>query len=221
MGVVGDDDGSFAKDVFEAEDEVAHVASHDGIDHGGGFIVQDGVGILGKGARDGDGALHTGGEFARQTIEDLFHFQHFGVFLDVDVDVFGGEAGLAVHGKGDVFCDREGIEEGARLKDHGDFAADSFKLFFVEIGDIFAIDEDLAGVGCKKAHDVFQGNGFAYAATAHDYAGFSLADFEADVVENHAVVEGFADIAKFKKEFGGVGVGSVRRHFAWDLVGVH
>ena len=58
---MGDHDGGFAEFFLELEDEVGHVGGHDGIDHGGGLVVEDGVGIFGEGAGNGDGALGAGG----------------------------------------------------------------------------------------------------------------------------------------------------------------
>lgn len=45
---------------------------------------------------------------------------------------------------------------------------------------------------------MFERNGFADTAAAHDDAGFATLDEEADVIENRAAVEAFADLLEFK-----------------------
>ena len=99
--------------------------------------------------------------------------------------------------KGDVFGDRERIKQGAGLKDHGDAAANLHQAVFGPIGDVFAGDDHAALVGLEKAHDVLERYRFAHAAAAHDDAGLSGIDEEADVVEDQMIVEGLRNVAKF------------------------
>src|SRR5579862_3129812 len=152
MRVVGDHEGSFAELFLEFKDEVGHVGGHDGVDHGGGLVVEDSVGIFGEGAGDGDGALGASGQVGRILIGDFGDFEH------VEKLVYASGELLRIHfvsfeRKGDVFEDGEGVEEGAGLEDHGDAAAKVFELGFGEVGDVLAVDDDAAGVGLEEAEE--------------------------------------------------------------------
>jgi hypothetical protein len=53
---------------LEALDEIADAARHDGIDHGGGLVVEDRLRLGGQRTGDGDAALLAGGEARRQEV---------------------------------------------------------------------------------------------------------------------------------------------------------
>ena len=104
MSVVSDDDGSFVEGFLQAEDQVAHVRSHDGIHHGSGLVVKNGFGILRERAGDGYGAAQPGRKFAGQFVQHLIHFQSSRKLFDVGIDVVIGKAGLAFEGESDIFA---------------------------------------------------------------------------------------------------------------------
>ena len=52
-------------------------------------------------------------------------------------------------------------------------------------------------VGLEEAQDVLERYRFAHAAAAHDHAGLSGIDEEADVVEDQVIVERLRNVAKF------------------------
>ena len=65
------------------------------------------------------------------------------------------------------------------------------------VGDVLAGDDDAAGVGLEKAHDVVQRDGLAHAAAAEDADGFRGHHIEAHMIEDDVVAEGFGDFAEF------------------------
>ena len=69
--VVRDHDGGFVQRCFELQDQVAGVRGHQRIDHRGGLVVEDGLGILRQGAGDGHGALGAGAQFGGQLVEEF------------------------------------------------------------------------------------------------------------------------------------------------------
>src|SRR5208282_85432 len=83
-----------------------------------------------------------------------------------------------------------------------DAAADGGELLFGPAGDVLAGDPDLALVGLEKAEDVFEGHRFAHAAASQDDAGLPGVHVEADVAEDHMVVEGLGDVAEFEEVVG-------------------
>src|SRR5712671_1549414 len=198
MSIVGHYYRSFVKRILQAQNQSAHVPGHDGIDHGGRLVVQDGFGILRQRPRNRHRPPHSGGQFARQFIQHLVDLEQLRQLQNIFLDVITPHLRLLLHWEGDVVGNGQRIKERAGLKHHGDFAANLGKLFLAEMGDVLAINENLPGVRLEKSHDVFQRNGFAHAAAPHNDAGFAALHGEAHAIKHRSAVKAFAYVAKLK-----------------------
>lgn len=171
--VVGDDDGSEPELAFEAEHEGGHAVAHDGIDHGGGLVVEDALGLGGEGTGDGDGAAVAGGEVGGEVVFVVGEVDHIEEPAD-DLPAVGLVVIFAeLEGEEDVLADGEGIEEGAALEDHGDFAADEAEVGFGEVCDVLVSDDDAAGIGFEETHDVVEADALANTGAADDGEGLA------------------------------------------------
>ena len=167
--------------VLELHDQIADVAGHQRIDHGGRLVVENGLGIFGQRSRDSHGALCSGAEIGGKAIREVRNLEHGEKFLDAPVSLLFTLVTAGQHGKGDIFRHGKRIEKRARLKNHRCGAANLFKLFLGEIRDVFAADYNAARIGLEKAEQQFQRDGFADAAASHDYGRLAAIDEKADV----------------------------------------
>jgi hypothetical protein len=194
--VVSDDDASESELALEALDEVAEAAGDDGIDHGGGLVVEDHFRLCGQGAGDGDGAFAAGGQAGGESVDDVIRADQANEAVDQLLNLILGQAAALAEREGNVLADAEGIKERAVLEDHGDAAANGLHAVFAETGDLLALDANGAGIGLEKAHEHAQGDGFAHAAAAEDAEGLAALDEEADVFQDRPAIERDADMAK-------------------------
>jgi hypothetical protein len=63
-----------------------------------------------------------------------------------------------------------------------------------EPGDVFAAEEDGAGVGIVESGEGAEKGGFAASGRAEEEEEFARGDFEGDVVEDFFAGEGFDDV---------------------------
>src|ERR1700682_1763738 len=113
------------------------------------------------------------------------------------VDLFFSQVPGLAQGESDVLSYREGVEERAVLKNHGNFLADPFHLFFRIVRDVFSGDDYAARVRLKKSHDVMQRYRLAHTAAAEDADGLTRQHLKTDMVKHNVVAEGLADVLKF------------------------
>jgi hypothetical protein len=81
------------------------------------------------------------------------------------------------------------------LEEDADFFADRAQSAFLELGDIFALDEDLTRGGLEESHDVFEEDAFSAAGTTEDDVGVAGSDVEVDASEDLLFAEGFVELA--------------------------
>ena len=165
--------------LFQAQHEVAQVVAHDGVHHGGGFVVEDALGLRGQGAGDGHGAFVPGGEVGRVGVGgvgDVYHLKQAvdHVFLVLKIVILA-----EFQGEKHVLGDGEGIEQRAGLEDHGDFVADAAPLGFGKIGDVLVGHDDAPAIRLEESHDVTQGDALAHAAAPDD--GYGLPGVHGEV----------------------------------------
>src|SRR6185437_8575948 len=67
-GVVGDDDAGQLDLALDAKNELGNRMRHDRVHHGGGLVVEDGLGMGGQRARNRHRALHAGRKAGREEI---------------------------------------------------------------------------------------------------------------------------------------------------------
>ena len=188
---------------LEALNKVADAASHDGIDHGGGLVVKDGLGLGGQRAGDGDAAPLAGGEAGGQQMNGFARADQVEQAGNELLNLVLLQTALFAQREGDVFADGEGVEERAVLEDHGDVLADFLEASLIERGNVLAVDANAARVCLEEAEENAQGNGLPYPAAAEDAEGLAAAVVETDLVEDFAVAEADGDFFEIDEGWSG------------------
>jgi len=202
--VVGNDDAGESKLALEALDQVPHAPGNDWIDHGRRLIVEDQIGLRGKGSRDGHGPPPASGETRWERIDDIFGADHRDQPIYELLYLVLVQASALTQGKSDILSYAQGIEEGPILKDHGDALANGPHAFLIKVGDFLPLDENGAGIGFEKAHENTQCDRFADTASSENAEGLAAVDEEANVLKDRPAVEGDAHFAEFNKGLGGL-----------------
>src|SRR5215469_11364688 len=200
--IVGDDDTGEAELDLQTLNEVAQQLRHEGIDHGGGFVVENALRTRSQSAGDRHRTLHSRRKIRGQQVAHLLYADHMKQAVNDLINLVLGELGGFAKGKGNVFTDGEGVKQRPILKNHGDFLADQFQLLFAVVGDVFAGDDDAAGIGLEKSHDVMQRDRLAHPAAAEDTDGLGGHYVEADVIEHDIISEGFRHVSELNVRYG-------------------
>ena len=128
-----------AVNVAETEDKSDDGLRGDGIETGGGRIVENDGRTSDEGTGDGDAAAHTAGEFGGNEIDGVFELDETENFANVWLDFIG--IGVVFEKTiGDVVGDGHRIEERTFLEDKADFAAKVEEFTFGHGADIFSED---------------------------------------------------------------------------------
>ena len=84
-------------------------------------------------------------------------------------------------GHGDVLLNAHGSEERPALEEHPDHLPGLLQLFFVQAGQVAAIEEDAAAGGLVEPDEISQQGRFAAAAGAKNGQNLPAPDLEVDV----------------------------------------
>ena len=103
---------------------------------------------------------------------------------DDAIDYFPVELGMLLQGYGDVFIDRDGIEQSSVLKEHTNAFEHKAELFFVHGKDILTPIPESAGIWFIEPENVFQQGGFSAAATAENDGDFIGKKIDRDAIQN-------------------------------------
>ena len=119
--------------------------------------------------------------------------------MDAGVDLRLAQGGVErvvfAEAHGDVLADGHRIEQGGELKDVADAGAQADRTGLAgEIGDVQAVDDDLAAVGHEEPDDMFDGDGLAGAGEADEGDGLAFLDVEREVAEDVFGAEGLIDV---------------------------
>jgi hypothetical protein len=208
--IVSDNDAGKAKLVFEALDKIAEPASDDGVDHGGGLIVEDDFRLGGESPGYSHGSFAAGGEAGRKCVDDVFGPNQADEPVDDLDDLVFVKAAPLAKGEGDILAHAERVKKGAILEDHGDALADGAHSFFAKPDDLLTLNSDGAGIRLEEAHEHAQSDRFADAASAQDAKGLATFDMEADVFKDRPAVERDGDVVEADDWFGRTGGGGRR-----------
>ncbi len=142
--------------VLQFLDEVAQKLRHEGIDHGGGFVIKNAFRLGRKRAGNGHATLHPGRKVGGKKVAHGLHAYHVQQAVDNLVNLLFVQVMALTQRKGHVFTNAERIEQRAVLKYHGYFFADPLQLRFGGFGDVLKRNYHASGVGLKKSHDVME-----------------------------------------------------------------
>src|SRR5208282_2588756 len=95
------------------------------------------------------------------------------------------------------------------LEEHAEFAADPEQLAFIEMGDVAALNADLAAVRGEQADEMLEEDAFAAAAGADDDQGLAFLDGEAHALEDAERSEALFQIAHFDHHAGSTWLSSI------------
>src|SRR6185436_8231137 len=99
----------------------------------------------------------------------------------------------------DVVVYRKGIKQRAFLKHHADFFAHAHHLPFVIVGDVLAINQNSSFIGLKQAQHQLDDGRFSASRSAEDYLCLALHYFEAEAIQNYAVIKGEQDVLELNR----------------------
>ena len=130
-----------AVNIAEAEDEGDDGLRSDGIEAGGGRIVEDDLRASDQSASDRDAAAHSSGKLGGEHVDGVFEFDELQNFEDAGLD-FAFVDLIFAEAVGNVVSDGHGIEQGAFLKDKADLTTKREEVMFRHGGDFVAEDTD-------------------------------------------------------------------------------
>lgn len=159
-----------------------------------GFVAEEVFGIQYDGPGDSRTLDHTARQFCG--VEVIGSVEPHA--LEAEIDPFHlllfALLGEEVERKLDVLLDGRGVEQRTALEEHADIAADRLSLLESEGREVDVVVPDTAGIDFVQAHQTFEQHRLARAALADHQVGRAGVEFDADVVENDASVEGFRDM---------------------------
>ncbi|CAH0206883.1 hypothetical protein SRABI70_01887 [Pseudomonas sp. Bi70] len=129
-------------------------------------------------------ALHATGEFIRHQLDGAA--QAYGLQLHQDnvTNHFFGQLGVHTQRKGHVLENVEVGEQRAALKQHAHLLAHVEQLAARQVGQVEAVDPDLAGARAQLGGDQPQQRGLAAAGRPHDPGNLATRDANVDVLED-------------------------------------
>ncbi len=120
-----------------------------------GFVEEEGAGLKGEGAAEGDALALTAAESRGHAFEEVIDLEHPGDLPDTGIDP-SGILSADFKGKGELVEDVHGLEERAVLRDETDATGGG-----APGGDVGALDEDAPGAGMAQPADDFEEGGLA------------------------------------------------------------
>jgi hypothetical protein len=183
IGVVGDDDEGFAAFVGEIEEEGHDFGAVFGIEVAGGFVGEEDIGIVDKGAGDGGALLFAPGEFGGEMVKAVAEADFFEGLGGVGVLI--GAVGADHGGEADVFEGGEFGEEEVILKDVAHVTiAQAGEAGAGAVIDGGAVEEDAPGLGFLQASKGIEEGGFPGAGGAAEKEFLPGMDGDVDAAED-------------------------------------
>jgi hypothetical protein len=181
IGVVGDDDEGFVVVVGEFEEERHDFRAVFGIEVAGGFVGEEDIGIVDKGAGDGGALLFAPGEFGGEMVKAVAEADFF-------EGIGGGVCGAfqADHGgEANIFEGGEFGEEEVILKDVAHVTiAQAGEAGAGAVIDGGAVEEDAPGLGFLQASKGIEEGGFPGAGGAAEKEFLPGMDGDVDAAED-------------------------------------
>ena len=171
----------------EVEEEGGKGVGVVAVEGAGGFVGEEKFGAVDEGADDGDALAFATGELAGAVVEAVGETdageERLGAFSG---RAAAGEVGIGEGGDEDVFQHGALRQEMVGLEDEADLlVADARELEVVEAGEVFAVEQELAGGGAVEGTDNVEERTFAAAGRADDGDTLAPREVERDA-EEHA-----------------------------------
>jgi hypothetical protein len=183
---MGDVDSRHLQLLLDAANLVAQGDAHLGVESGEGFIEQENFGLDSQSTGQSDALLLATGELVGIAVAFVAQTDQVKQFSAALVDkvfglVFDG------HAKGNILLGGHVGKEGVGLEDHTHRA-----LAGGSLGNIVAVEEDIAGAGCLKTGDHAQDRGLATATWSQQRQEFSLFYGQSYMINGGCLAEIFA-----------------------------
>ena len=216
---MGDQDHGGALFAIEGEEEVEDGAAGGAVEIAGGFVGEEDRRAKGEGAGEGDALLFAAGELDGVVVEAA-------VESDAGQEFAGTATAAAVagefHRQQHILFGGERRDQVIALENEADFAAADLRhLVLGEVGDVFTIEDHLAGAGRVEAGEQAEQRALAAAGRTHDGGELAARNEQVDALEDiHAVstgVDGLGEAANFDQTFI-MAVGACMRAVWWIAV---
>ena len=165
----------------------AHLHAQLGVEVRQRLVEQERLGLAHDGAADGDALALPAGQLPRLAVHQLLQLQHACGFFD-PLGHLGPRHAAHAQAEAEIFLDRHVRIERIGLEHHGDAA-----FARIEIGDVLAADEDLAGGRLLEAGNRAQQRRFPAAGRADEDDEFAIADIEVDIGDDLNGAEALVD----------------------------
>ena len=167
-----------------------------GIQHGGGLVQGQDLGLHGQDPGDGHPLLLAAGEQMRRVHAEIIHAHLLESGVHPLADLLRGDAQI-LRREGHVVLHHVGDDLVVRiLENHAHGAADVQEL--VLIGGVHVPDPDLAGGGQEDGVHVLEQGGFSGAVVAQDGHKASLGDLQIHAAEDLPLPLGVGEVYVFK-----------------------
>src|SRR5262245_60772557 len=184
-----DDDRAHVLEVAQLDHFLVDRGRGDRIETGGRFVIQHDARPEADGTGDRDAAALAPGERGGHLVDVLGEPDEAEHFFDALVDLGDRHVGFLVELVTDVLADGQRIEQRPFLEDHAKVVAHWHHLLLVQLIDALAVDPHHTRVGLQQAADDLQRRRFSRSARAQDDLGVALDHREAEVPQDHFLVE--------------------------------
>ncbi len=189
---VGDEHERDADIALQVDQVDLHLLAQLGVERTERLVEQQQARTVGQPARQRNALLLPAGQLVRIGCCLVGEVHLFENLARHPVD-FGGRAARHLQRKSDVLSHRHMREQRVALE-HGMHRA----FFSGSVGEVFAVEQNLPGIGQIEAGDHAQYRGFAAAGRAEQREEFARLDAEADVVHGDEIAEAARDIPDFE-----------------------
>ena len=157
----------------------------------GGFVIQNQLRFADQRAGDGHALLHATGQLAGHLFLRVLESHHLQLLGDNAGNLLRWFEPVFGEVEPDVLSDGKRVEQGARLEDH------RHPVFAHDFGRLngLAFDEDFAGIRLFQPDQVFEQDGLAAAAGAHDDEDFTALYVEIQSLQDLVPVKTLAQTA--------------------------
>ena len=161
---------------------------------GSGFIEEDDSRIRDQSPCQGCPLLHAAGEFRGIFMGRILKLRLFDSGHNLAIDPGSTQVRRLAKGKGNIFIDGHGIEEGIILKHVADLSEIGGALAFFHLAQGFALEENNPFIRLEQPDDMLEEHTLARTAQADDGSDLPLVDLQVDPFKDASGAEALADI---------------------------